>query len=168
MLTATDGQFNGSAQPDKFRIKIWEGTDSVVYDNLLGVADDSPAGAIIGGGSIVVHTGGKKLALLGNETESVAAGLMVTAAQLTPFVDQAVSYWAGQGVTQDRLVSLRNLEVHVAQFTDPTLGLASDSTNYVWVDADAAGYGWSLDGERSCVDSVDVDTRVRPSAWLRA
>ncbi|KPL08093.1 hypothetical protein AMJ86_01930 [bacterium SM23_57] len=56
MLTATDGQVNGGGESDKFRIKIWDKiTESVIYDNELGEADDADATDAIEGGSIVIH-----------------------------------------------------------------------------------------------------------------
>jgi hypothetical protein len=58
LLTAYDGT------PDKFRIKIWDKNngDAVVYDNGLGAGDDIDAATPqpISGGSIVIHTAGKK------------------------------------------------------------------------------------------------------------
>lgn len=55
LLAARDGT------PDKFRIKIWDvGTSEVVYDNNLGGGDDAEPATALGGGSIVIHTGGKK------------------------------------------------------------------------------------------------------------
>jgi hypothetical protein len=58
LLTATDGQANGGGGTDKFRIKIWRKSDSVVvYDNRLGTSDDinSADPQALGGGSIVIH-----------------------------------------------------------------------------------------------------------------
>jgi hypothetical protein len=51
LLTATDGQVNGGGGEDRFRIKIWEtGSEATVYDN--------GADQALGGGSIVIHSGG--------------------------------------------------------------------------------------------------------------
>ena len=50
LITALDGS------PDQFRIKIWnQVTGAVVYDNMLGEAEDSNAASGLGGGSIVIH-----------------------------------------------------------------------------------------------------------------
>jgi hypothetical protein len=56
MLTAIDGAINGGGA-DKFRIKIWDmdNGDAVVYDNLVGGADDADPTTLLGGGSIVIH-----------------------------------------------------------------------------------------------------------------
>jgi hypothetical protein len=56
MLTAIDGDAQGGAGSDAFRIKIWNlGTGAIVYDNKLGAGDDSDAATTLGGGSIVIH-----------------------------------------------------------------------------------------------------------------
>ncbi len=61
ILTAIDGQVNGGGGVDKFRIKIWEVAGGmVVYDNQLGQDETGNASTALGGGSIVIHTGGKK------------------------------------------------------------------------------------------------------------
>ena len=50
MLTATDNTL------DKFRIKIWDkATGQIIYDNMLGAADDANPSTVIEGGSIVIH-----------------------------------------------------------------------------------------------------------------
>jgi len=55
LLSAVDGT------PDKFRIKIWDvGTGDIVYDNNLNGGDDADPATALGGGSIVIHTGGNK------------------------------------------------------------------------------------------------------------
>ena len=59
LLTAIDGAAQGKAGPDKFRIKIWDKNsgDAIVYDNKLGLDEDAADGTLLGGGSIVIHTG---------------------------------------------------------------------------------------------------------------
>lgn len=54
LLTATDGAVNGGGGADKFRIKITK-DGTVVYDNLLGAADDATNAQVLTGGSIVIH-----------------------------------------------------------------------------------------------------------------
>jgi triacylglycerol esterase/lipase EstA (alpha/beta hydrolase family) len=56
MLTAIDGQINGGAGFDKFRIKIWDKiTGNMIYDNQAGSSDNGNPTTIIGGGSIMIH-----------------------------------------------------------------------------------------------------------------
>lgn len=60
LLSAVDGQVNGAGGTDKFRIKIWEkASNELVYDNNIGSTDDAPAATALGGGSVVIHEGGK-------------------------------------------------------------------------------------------------------------
>jgi len=50
MLMAIDGS------PDKFPVKIWDkATGNIVYDNMLGAADDANPETAIEGGSIVIQ-----------------------------------------------------------------------------------------------------------------
>jgi len=56
MLTAIDGQVSGGGGTDKFRMKIWDRTtDSIIYDNQIGVEDNADPATAIAGGSIVIH-----------------------------------------------------------------------------------------------------------------
>ena len=54
MVTATDSNIPGGGDDDGFRIKIWD-SDTMVYDNQMGVSDDSSDTTALGGGSIVIH-----------------------------------------------------------------------------------------------------------------
>ena len=69
ILTAVDSGINGGGNADRFRVKIFEinaadgaDTSQVIYDNQISTADaDGLTGTatLLGGGSIVIHTGGK-------------------------------------------------------------------------------------------------------------
>lgn len=55
MLSAVDGAIKGDGI-DRLRIKILDkGTDAVVYDNEIGVSEDTEPSTAIGSGSVVVH-----------------------------------------------------------------------------------------------------------------
>ncbi|GAA4427726.1 hypothetical protein GCM10023188_11170 [Pontibacter saemangeumensis] len=57
-VIATDGDAKGRANNDRFRIRIWDAADALVYDNLIGTSgaeDYAEASDVIGGGSIVIH-----------------------------------------------------------------------------------------------------------------
>jgi hypothetical protein len=56
ILTAIDGQQPGGGGIDKFRIKIWDSADVIVYDNQTGASDTADPTTALGGGSIVIHT----------------------------------------------------------------------------------------------------------------
>src|SRR5205814_1568018 len=55
MLTAIDGDADGSKKPDTFRMKIWViSTSAPVYDNQLGTSDTGDPTTSLAGGSIVI------------------------------------------------------------------------------------------------------------------
>ncbi len=55
MLSAVDGAIKGDGI-DKFRIKIWDKeSNDIIYDNEIGIAEDTEPSTSIGGGSIVIH-----------------------------------------------------------------------------------------------------------------
>jgi len=59
MLTAIDGNLTSSQDYDSFRIKIWDkSSGDVVYDNQMGKSDTGDDATELGGGSIVIHSGG--------------------------------------------------------------------------------------------------------------
>jgi hypothetical protein len=57
MISAIDEELTPSTDVDLFRIKIWDkdNEDTIVYDNLMGGADDADPTTAIGGGNIVIH-----------------------------------------------------------------------------------------------------------------
>ncbi len=57
MSDVNKGQVSGGGGIDRFRIKIWDrATGAIVYDNLMGAADDlTVTPEAIKGGSIVLH-----------------------------------------------------------------------------------------------------------------
>jgi hypothetical protein len=56
ILTAIDGQVSGGGGTDKFRLKVYNKTTSVIiYDNQLNAPDTSDPTTVLGGGSIVIH-----------------------------------------------------------------------------------------------------------------
>ena len=56
-------------------------------------------------------------------------------------VSQAAASWSTAGASA---AALANVTVAVANLPAGYLGLASESTSTVWIDDDAAGYGWSV------------------------
>jgi PKD repeat protein len=55
LLTARDGDLPGGGGVDRFRIKIWEASGTVVYDNQMGKTDNGGATTALGGGQIQIH-----------------------------------------------------------------------------------------------------------------
>jgi hypothetical protein len=60
LISAVDEALTPSTDVDLFRIKIWDmdDGDAVVYDNQMDSEGDADPTTAIGGGSIVIHTGG--------------------------------------------------------------------------------------------------------------
>ena len=144
-LTAWDGQVNGGGDVDRFRIKIWNNNqgNGVVYDNMMGAADGANPTTALGGGSIVIHTSAQPLLASGGTALAKGSGLL-TQESLNQAVDQAINYWSNLGVDASAVSKLQQIHIEVADLSGDELGIASD-TNYVWIDRDAAGYGWQLD-----------------------
>ena len=54
-LTAIDGQIKDGGGVDKFRIKIWDEDNNIVFDNNLGLPDDNDPVTALCGGQITIH-----------------------------------------------------------------------------------------------------------------
>jgi hypothetical protein len=67
-------------------------------------------------------------------------GPALTTAAVRPLLDEAIRRWAAGGAD---VSALANLDVRIADLGGATLGLASGQT--IWLDDDAAGWGWFLD-----------------------
>jgi hypothetical protein len=150
MLTAIDGQVNGGGGVDRLRMKIWDkdAEDAIVYDNGFGGSDDHAPASELGGGKVMIHSKGLPLraaASVGTDGESLQS---LTYATLQGVVDQAYRYWATAGADSAQLNLLAQLDVRIADLSGDVLGEASESTNLVWIDRDAAGVGWSMDANR--------------------
>jgi hypothetical protein len=58
-IAAIDGQGLSSSEPDRLRIRIWDGASGLlVYDSQRGAPEDAEPGTVLGGGSIAVGRGG--------------------------------------------------------------------------------------------------------------
>ncbi len=56
MISAIDEAITPSTDVDRFRIKIWDkNSDQIVYDNMMGAAEDADPATAIQGGNIVIH-----------------------------------------------------------------------------------------------------------------
>ncbi|MGH9839712.1 MAG: FG-GAP-like repeat-containing protein, partial [Blastocatellia bacterium] len=71
ILTAIDGQRPGGGGQDKFRIRIWNNQGGgVVYDNQMNDPDSADPTTVLGGGSIVIQTGGNGNSLASQSAQS--------------------------------------------------------------------------------------------------
>jgi hypothetical protein len=150
-LTAYDGHRLPPAAPgygqDRFRIKVWQtGSGTVVYDNRLGASDDLEQAdpQVIGGGSIVIHTGGPGgLRAAGDPTSGAGQTMPLTGDQVRPLWAEALVRWRAAGATPEQLSLLRHVAVRVEELPAGYLGLAAPGV--IWLSATAAGRGWFLD-----------------------
>lgn len=142
-LTVLDGQLSGGGGIDKLHLKIWDGElGASIYDNAFGAADDTIPAAALGGGQIVIHTNGNALLAQHAENRPPAGIESLSEETLQEYFLQAKDYW------NDYLGSSRELsrvEIVLSNLPDSMLGLSSNSNNKIWIDRDAAGFGWATD-----------------------
>ncbi len=120
MLTATDGD------PDRFRIKVWDADDAVVYDNQLGEGDDSNAGTELGGGQVMIHRTGGSSATGGTSAsrgadDAAPTAFALSAAYPNPFAVSATVAFDVPEAAHVRLVVYDVLGREVAVLVDESV-----------------------------------------------
>jgi len=128
-------------------------------DEIQDLIDDDDLSALIGEPLIdtinsviteILSGPALRAAAMGDVGQST--GVALTHETLQPIVSEAVAYW-------DRLTGqanhLADVSVAVRDLPSDFLGFASPSV--VWIDADAAGYGWSLGAS---ADGMDLRSAV--------
>lgn len=92
IVTAIDGDLQGSSGPDKFRIRIWEAAGGgVIYDNKMGAADTDYDSQEIGGGQIRIYDGEQgqtMVSTIGNSADFTTPGVSPPKIFPNPFRDQ--------------------------------------------------------------------------------
>src|SRR5438067_3952280 len=85
------------------------------------------------------------------EATSVGSGgAALTSEQVQPVVAEAIAAWAAAGVAPSALSNLGNLAVHVSDLPGAELGYFSSGA--IWIDPNAAGWGWSTTGDPGRMD----------------
>jgi hypothetical protein len=155
LVTALDGGGHG---PDLFRLKIWDKNNSnaVVYDTQPGAPTTAAPTTALGAGRIQVHTNAQLVA--GGPNPAGADPAPLTQQELRPIVAEAIASWAAAGLDPARLSALSRVAVGIADFPGPWLGMAFPGA--IWIDRNAAGYGWSLDPAGPVPGKVDLLTVV--------
>jgi len=69
---------------------------------------------------------------------------VVTERAVRPALRAAIAEWRAAGVPAARLPRPTDVRIHITDLPGPGLGYTNASTNEVWLDRDAAGYGWAL------------------------
>ena len=129
---------------------LWRGADLLFSSNWTGTVTTEQQ---LDGGNLQVRTDTKKLVLEGWSLTSTTSANMITIEQLEPVVQKAIELWADSGINPGLVSGLWHVDVLIADLPDNQLGATSGST--VWIDCDAAGYGWSFD-----IDDPLSSTRV--------
>ena len=68
---------------------------------------------------------------------------LLTEQQLGPIQNEAVARWTAQGLRPEQVAALSRVSVRLADLPGPELGFTS--AGVIWIDRDAAGYGWFVD-----------------------
>ena len=106
---------------------------------------------------ILIETNPQALHAADGTTRVIEGAAMLTPAQLAPAIEQAVAYWVAEGVDPNRLDTVSQTQVQIADLDGSLLGMAS-SSNMIWIDRDAAGYGWSVQPSLSELPPMSVGT----------
>ena len=110
-LVAIDGHLNNGTGPDRFRIRITNGSGVVVYDNGLNAAENTDVSTVLGGGSIVIHEMRQKGSGMEGQT-SDGAQISVNAFP-NPFSEKVVfdMQFAKEGNAQLEIFDIRGTKV---------------------------------------------------------
>jgi uncharacterized repeat protein (TIGR01451 family) len=129
-------------------------TCEVRLPNTASVAADNFNGGqpIASGQATITITDGH--ALEATSAGSGAGAAALTDEQLRPVVAQAVAAWRAAGVDPATLGNLENVKFHVANLPGAELGY--EVPGGIWVDQDAAGWGWSTTGDPGRMDLATV------------
>jgi hypothetical protein len=137
IVTLTDRGEPGAS--DLIGFTLWKGSQLWFSSNWTGA---QTLEQVLAGGNLVVHAGAALQAADGVATVK-AEGPALSQDLLQPIVDEAISRFATSGIGSDRVNALDAVEFRIGDLDGSTLGLVVANT--VWIDADAAGYGWFID-----------------------
>jgi len=106
--------------------------------------------------------------LLADASGAALGGVTINDAMLAPLVAEAAARWSAAELTPAQMAVLEDLHVGVGQLSGSTLGLAVPSTNDIRIDNDAAGWGWSVIGDRWSVggDGLPITDYRLPTTGL--
>ena len=93
--------------------------------------------------AIIDQLSGTGLHVAGGLSQGGNGAPRLTHELLQPVVQQAVAQWSVDGADARRL---NHLDIRIADIPGTRLGVVG-SSGTIWIDRDAAGYGWSMDVE---------------------
>jgi hypothetical protein len=117
-------------------VRVFNGVTGAIVSEAYAY---SPA---FGGGVYLAGNGGGS-PLMANGLMSATPATVLTDAQLRPIVEEAIVRWAGANISAEQLGHMRNTSVRISDLPAGYLGVARDEG--IFIDADAAGYGWYVD-----------------------
>jgi hypothetical protein len=140
IVNMTDVGEPGSQEmaPDTIGFTLWNGPTLIFSTHWNGSATLEQG---LAGGNVQVHF--DELNLAGDPATVAQVGAPLIGAALEPVVRQAIGIWSQSGLDQAQLSLLDRVEVRTASLNGTTLGATFGAT--VWIDLDAAGYGWRVD-----------------------
>ena len=113
----------------------------------LEITDDSRrnTGTLINWALIVEYEVGGQNLTASAAPQTLSAGAALTADALAPVIEEAIARWVESGlVDESALAALDAVAFEIADLSGLVLG-ESDGTT-IFIDVDAAGYGWFVDG----------------------
>jgi hypothetical protein len=149
VVTLTDPGEPGSS--DTIGLTLWRGTELLYSSHWNGVQTIEQ---FLDGGNAVIHKSGDNLeaADVAERQGQAAAGL--TYDLLKPVAEQGMTLWS-PALDATRIQELNDTRFVIADLPGNELGLSLGNT--VWVDADAAGLGWSVGDSPAARDARTVD-----------
>jgi Concanavalin A-like lectin/glucanases superfamily len=69
----------------------------------------------------------------------------LSADEVSPILTAAVASWATTGLPPESFAPLTDAPIHIAELPGASLGFTNVATGEIWLDRDAAGYGWFVD-----------------------
>ncbi len=139
--------------PDRIGFSLWNAENGTLvfatsWNGSAAVEQDLP------GGNVQIHT--KRLNVANGPAAEPQQGVELNDATLQSVVQEAKNAWLQAGLDPHERELLRNVSVQVGSLEGTVLGCRF--ADHVWIDRDAAGYGWSIGpGQRTNSGYGNID-----------
>jgi hypothetical protein len=149
IATVTDAGEPGTL--DMVGFTVWDGSSLLYSSNWSGTITNEQ---LIAGGNIQVRLKAPNNVLLATDTGMPTGDAPdITRQQLDSAAEQVIDIYADSYATFHEVSHLADVELRIEDLPDDQLGAYFGDV--IWVDLDAAGFGWSVDG-LSGVDLISV------------
>lgn len=138
IVTLTDLGEPGTS--DSISFTLWKKNELWFSSNWTGA---QTLEQVLAGGNLIVHAESLALHAADGSADEQTDGQWVTPELLEPVVEEAVLRWADYGIGSKHISTLQDVEFRIADLAGSTIGLTFGNT--IWLDIDAAGYGWFID-----------------------